>query len=202
MSLIFGSTPATSSSSQPSLFANLGATASSSQPAPSLFSSLNSSQPQQTSRPFSNLGATSQATSQPSLFSNISAKPAASQPQQGGSLFSNAGAASQSIFGSTQPAAANTQGTQQQNVQPGPISDSTTYSAYFTGLLEKNKKHDRPVDDGPGFGEIPSLQLGLGDIAKRVRALGGTGVQASGSKGADSNTCVEYQCIYKITVTK
>ena len=57
---------------------------------------------------------------------------------------------------------------------------------YFNSLLEKNKKRTREVDGGVDLGEIPSLQLGLGDIARRVRELGGSGSQINGRRGADS----------------
>lgn len=62
-------------------------------------------------------------------------------------------------------------------------------SAYFNSLLEKNKKRTR--DEGSsGLGEVPSLQLGLEDIAKRARQLGGLGGQIPGGRGADSKAYV------------
>ena len=57
---------------------------------------------------------------------------------------------------------------------------------YFNSLLEKNKKRTREAEGGAGLGEIPSLQLGLGDIARRVRELGGSGPQINGRGGTDS----------------
>ena len=57
---------------------------------------------------------------------------------------------------------------------------------YFNSLLEKDKKRTREVEGGAGLGEIPSLQLGLGDIARRVRELGGSAPQTNGRRGGDS----------------
>ena len=57
---------------------------------------------------------------------------------------------------------------------------------YFDNLLEKGKKRASAADRETGFGELPSLQLGLGDIAKRARELGGVGTQIHEGAGADS----------------
>lgn len=42
------------------------------------------------------------------------------------------------------------------------------------------------MDGELGFGELPSLQLGLGDIARRARELGGVGAQTHGGATVDS----------------
>lgn len=57
---------------------------------------------------------------------------------------------------------------------------------YFDNLLEKGKKKANGVDAELGFGELPSLQLGLGDIARRARELGGVRTQTRGGATADS----------------
>lgn len=57
---------------------------------------------------------------------------------------------------------------------------------YFDNLLEKGKKKANGADGELGFGELPSLQLGLGDIARRARELGGVGTQTHGGATADS----------------
>lgn len=47
------------------------------------------------------------------------------------------------------------------------------------------------MDGRDGFGELPSLQLGLGDISRRVRELGGAGGaggQAKQARGRDAKT--------------
>ena len=59
--------------------------------------------------------------------------------------------------------------------------------AYFDNLLEKGRKRTRDADGGPGFRDIPSLQLGLGDIAKKVRELGSVGENAHRGKAADAH---------------
>ena len=142
------------------------------------------------------------------MFSNLGT----SQPQQqtsggGGGLFGSATpAGGSSLFGApnnaatTQAAAPSQFAPQQQNNpwgQPGqgqpPQQDGQQQApkapqpAYFDNLLEKGRKrtHDA-TDGGPGFRDMPSLQLGLSDIAKRVREIGGVGAQAQGGRAADS----------------
>ncbi|KAG9590881.1 NIC-domain-containing protein, partial [Aureobasidium melanogenum] len=126
------------------------------------------------------------ATSAPSLFggaSNSTQQPATTAPN----LFGGASAPpSNSLFGSTANAqpSANTQqsvfggnnqalgasaaptGQQEQNARP----------VYFDNLIERNIKRqgaEAGTKTGMGaFGELPTLQLGLGDIQKKVRGLG------------------------------
>lgn len=59
-------------------------------------------------------------------------------------------------------------------------------TAYFNSLLEKNRQRTREGDRGNGLGDIPSLQLGLGDISKRARELGGVNTQAKRDRAADT----------------
>lgn len=200
---VFG-TPASSQPQQAELFGTLGSTtATTSQPQQGgIFGSsggttVTSSQPQQggifgslggptgtSSQPqqggaFGSFGGTNSTTSQPQnpafSFGTLGGSTAtASQPQQPGLSFGTTGA--------------NTNQTQNQQPsgQPAQSNGSTPHSAYFNSLLEKNRKRDRAAaKSDSGFGEVPSLQLGLGDIAKRVRELGGTGVQNLG-RGTDS----------------
>jgi len=168
------------------LFSNLGG-----QQKTDPFPTLGTSQPQQTSssggggllgnssfQPVaSNLfGATNNAaTSQPagaSLF-------APQQPQQQNNSWGQT--AQNNPLGQT------AQGQQQQqDGQQGQARDRTRQPAYFDNLLEKGKKRTHDADGGPGFRDLPSLQLGLGDIAKRVRELGGVGAQTQSGRGADS----------------
>ena len=178
-SFSFLGTPTTSSAttqqSQPSMFPSLGATSTST--------------PQSTGGLFGALPApTAPATKTPSLFSNpvpaSTAPPAqtpsifGTAPQAKGGLFgaapaSTAPATQSSLFGATAPTtqASNGLSTQgQQNAAPEP--DTSIHAGYFNGLLEKGKKRSSPIDAGSMFGEVPSLQLGLGDLAKRVRQLG------------------------------
>lgn len=57
---------------------------------------------------------------------------------------------------------------------------------YFNNLLEKGRKKAQGGDGESGLGDLPSLQLGLGDIARRARELGGVGTQNYGSAAVDS----------------
>ncbi|KAL8867723.1 MAG: hypothetical protein Q9174_005474, partial [Haloplaca sp. 1 TL-2023] len=218
---IFGNNQASSqpqqssSTSAPSIFANLGKQQQPPQPTPgglfqnlgtsqaqpsqpaqsSLFANLGSSQPQQKpSFPTSSLfGGTQPAASQPqqnptfptsSLFGGT--QPAASQQPASTSLFApqqSNNAAGSSLFASQQP---------QQTNQPAQEATQPTaptrlsQPAYFDSLLEKGKKRNRDADGGSGLGQLPELQLGLGDIARRVRDIGGVGTQTPAERAADS----------------
>ena len=203
--------PQQSAAPTTSLFGNIGA----SQPqqpttsTPSLFTNLEKSQPQQTSSLFANLGSTSQPQQQPSFFGNAGGQQA-STSGAGGGILAPAKPAATNFFGtasnaiSTQPADTSlfapqqqqkdsqsgqtAQGQQpQQDRQLGQTgANSASQPAYFDSLLEKGKKRAHDADGGPGFNDLPSLQLGLGEIAKRVRELGGVGMQAQGRRGTDS----------------
>lgn len=113
------------------------------------------------------------------------AQPAKLQPQQ----TQNNSASNQpfglSLLASQQPQ----QQPQNQNgqppeagLQPPPASGpaTTPQPGYFDSLLEKGKKRARVGDGGPAFGELPTLQLGLEDIARRARELGGFPSQEKG----------------------
>lgn len=63
----------------------------------------------------------------------------------------------------------------------------TSQPAYFNNLLEKARKRTHDADGGPGFRDLPSLQLGLGDIAKKVRELGSVGTQTHRGRAVDSS---------------
>jgi len=171
---LFGSLNTSKPPLLPSLSSDPGL--STSQGPRGLFGTVASSEPQQ-SGIFGSLGSTTAATSQPQrrgLFGTLEVPPAASsqpQPQPGGG------------FGSSNT---NQTQTQQQSGQPTQSNGATLHSAYFNSLLEKNRKRDRAAaENESGFGEVPSLQLGLGDIAKRLRELGGTAVPNL-ARGTDS----------------
>lgn len=57
---------------------------------------------------------------------------------------------------------------------------------YFDNLLEKGKKRTNASHGDSGFGDLPSLQLGLGEIARKARELGGVGTQINGGATVDS----------------
>ena len=75
---------------------------------------------------------------------------------------------------------------QLQNGQAAGNATQNTQPAFFNSLLEKGKKRARDGSGGSGSGDLPSLQLGLGDIARRARELGGAGQQAQKAGVADS----------------
>jgi nuclear pore complex protein Nup93 len=74
---------------------------------------------------------------------------------------------------------------QGQNAQLGKsASSSTLQAAYFDQILERGRK--RNTQENGGLGDLPTLQLGLGDIARKVRNLGTGGTTAQHSKANDS----------------
>ncbi|KAL9608922.1 MAG: hypothetical protein Q9167_006262 [Letrouitia subvulpina] len=158
------------------------------QPATSnLFQHVETSQPAQpaTSSLFQSLG-TSQQPQSSSLFG--AAKSTTNQPITGSSsLFAptaSSAAPGASFLATSQPQNQQNQITQdtQQPVAPSRSSQP----AYFDSLLEKGRKRARDPDGRPDFGELPGLQLGLGDIARKVREIGGVGVQTTGDRAADT----------------
>ncbi|MCJ1308804.1 hypothetical protein MMC25_002459 [Agyrium rufum] len=88
-------------------------------------------------------------------------------------------------------------GQSQSQQQQGRAADGANAfgSGYFNSLLEKEKlRNKRPYDAGSGvgsatspFGAVPSLQLGLGDLAKRARQLGTSEKRGFGERGKDSS---------------
>lgn len=209
--------PATSAQSQAaptsSLFGNTSQPQQSSGQTTNLFGSLGASQPQTQSALFSSLGGDQKpnlfGSSQPKqqtgtvgggLFGTGSALQV--QPQQTSSLFGGA----QNNAATTQPAASSLFAPQpqpqQQNNQSGQgaqrqqqqqagqhpqVGQLTSQPAYFDNLLEKGRKRTHDADGGPGFRDLPSLQFGLDDIAKKVRELGSVGMQKHRGKAADSS---------------
>ena len=186
----FGTAPGASSGATPSLFSNLGGGASNAQSGTTqaasggfgggLFSGLG--------------GAKSTATATPSLFAGAGST---SQPpaQTGGfSLFSNqqtaqsttnnvqqtSGLGQSSLFGT---ASTQQQQQPQQQQQQGAASLSQanggpSRSSHFDHLLERGRKRNAGENGTSNFDELPSLQLGLGDIARKVRNLGNGGPSA------------------------
>ncbi len=204
---LFGSlSPSTSQPQQPQgntggLFGNLGTSTSQPQqqqsnaggmfsnlgplpPAPDpsklrgLFAHLETSPPQQ------------QQSTSGGVFGSLGASQAQQQPSTTGGLFGG------SLLGTTQPQNSSLfASSRPQNGQPGQAQqdnqqiESTaggSQPAYFDSLLERGRKRTNGVSDSSGFGELPSLQLGLGDIARKVREMGGIGATAQSRKGTDS----------------
>jgi nuclear pore complex protein Nup93 len=128
-----------------------------------------------TSAPGLSFGGTSTSQLQPSgLFSNPSSQApqqsTTANPQQtgtlGGSFFSTSSAPQQQ---------------QQQQSQQQPTLQSNGVgglSSHFDHLLERGRKRNAGDNGLANFEELPSLQLGLGDIARKVRNLGAGGPSA------------------------
>ncbi|KAF2473206.1 NIC-domain-containing protein [Lindgomyces ingoldianus] len=181
---LFG-TAATSTNPFPSLSASTSGPSGTSQPASSsglggsLFgaSTAKTTAPGTASTTSSLFPAASSQAQTGGLFSTPASKPA--QQSTTANLLSNLGqtaAPGQSSFFST-PA---TQPPQQP--QPGgPLSQTSNVagrSAHFDHLLERGRKRNAGENGLSSFDELPSLQLGLGDIARKVRNLGAGGPSA------------------------
>lgn len=176
---------------------------------PSLFGfpAQQTSQPASSGGLFGSLGAsTSAAPAQPLATGGLfGSKPATgggglfgastTQPTQqstsgmfGQSSSQPAGASS--MFGGGQQQQQQLQGQQQGQAKPegGQLGQSkgpgSLQAAYFDQILERGKK--RNSQDNGGLGDLPSLQLGLGDIARKVRNLGNGGPSAEHAKAGDS----------------
>jgi nuclear pore complex protein Nup93 len=141
---------------------------------------------------FGSLGATSKPAQSGGLFGSLGASTTQAQQSTAGgsSLFGTLGktttqastqaAGTGSLLGNMgQPQAQNQ--TQSTIAQPAVASQS----AYFDQLLERGKK--RNVLEN-GTGDLPSLQLGLGDIARKVRNLGTGGPSAEQAKSKPGDT--------------
>ncbi|KAF1812971.1 putative nuclear pore protein [Eremomyces bilateralis CBS 781.70] len=78
----------------------------------------------------------------------------------------------------------------QQNTQNNQqATGGSSQSAYFDHLLERARKNNK--NNGVSqFGELPNLQLGLADIARKVRDLGTGGPAEAGAPG--TNAYVQY----------
>ena len=166
---LFGGAAASSATSQP-------ATTASSNPFGSLLGSTAASKPAQPSNLFGGLGGTKPGPA--SLFggaqSNAGTNQGNSAPAQPGVFPSLMNPNANSIR-QQGPAASVAQAAQ---------NPEAAHTAYFNSLLEKNKKRARGVEEANGFNEVPSLQLGLGDISKRIRELGSP--QTRRDKAADT----------------
>ncbi|OQU96760.1 hypothetical protein CLAIMM_02793 [Cladophialophora immunda] len=160
----------TSQSSQPFSFPSLNTTAAatpSAAPAGGLFSLGG---PAKTSAPFS-LGTTTTTAPSTGLFGTTAA--AAQQPAPTTSLFGASNtqqpASGTSFFGGTTAAST----TAPQATQPAaPTPQNNRDAAYFSSLLERQKKKPRLWADGTGRqSQLPSLSMDLGDLARRAQEI-------------------------------
>ncbi|KAL8753507.1 MAG: hypothetical protein Q9199_004996, partial [Rusavskia elegans] len=190
-SSIFGSLEnqsSTTASSQPqqsqdsgtgSIFANLQTQLPSQPHQSSLFSAPGTSKPNQPGQTslFQSLGSSQPQQQTSGLFGQP--QPATSQAATS-SLF--APQATTGALGLSQPP----QVQAAHNGQQPPAPVRLSQPAYFDSLLEKGKKRARDADGGTSFNELPGLQLGLSDIARRVREIGGVGTHMPADRAADS----------------
>lgn len=189
---MFGSTPATSA---PSLFGNTstatGATTASpfsfskpaaTTPAPSggLFGTTTTSQP--SGGLFGALGAST--TTQPStgggLFGGLGTSNTSAQPSAGAGLFgstttNNQPVAQTSFFGNAGGnAPTNNSGGVPQQQSDNTAQNQHRESAYFSSLLERQKKKARfsTTEQNGRLAQLPSVNMDLGDLARRAQELG------------------------------
>ena len=174
---LFGNPAASQPQQTSNIFGNLGG-AQSQQPSSLFGTANNQTKPPISGGLFPNLSSTTQAPGtsggSTSLFSNT--QQAATTAQQGASLFApqnttNASKTPGASFLSGQPQALNGSQVQQGLGQSQAATSKISQPAFFDSLLEKGRKRTR-AGDNPGLGQIPSLQLGLGDIGRKARELG------------------------------
>jgi nuclear pore complex protein Nup93 len=200
MSSLFGlpsSGPATSGSTSTGLFGglNLNPTTDAQGKRKSIFDPSTSQNTQ--SAPFAGLNATSSAAPSGGFFSTPSTAPGpapfsipttTSTTTQSGGLFGTAPSAAQqppaalppfgtqntqqpatsSFFGST--AAPNTMAPAGSQPPPGPAQNNGD-AAYFSTLLERQKKKPKLTAENTGRHELPSLSMDLGDLARRAQEI-------------------------------
>ena len=190
-----GGTPLSTSQSQPaqsgsSLFGQTFSKPAQTSIGTNMFGGSNS-QPQQQPQPslFANPTGHSKSSSSGGLFGNLGN----TQSQQAGTT-TGGNQSTAGLFGGKATngdqlpegyVAFGTKSYEKQNQELNGLGNGV-HSGYFSSLLEKGKKRARRADDSSSFGDVPSLQLGLGDIAQRVRALGGVDSPSHGVRNGDS----------------
>lgn len=133
-------------------------------------------------------------TAQPQRPSLFAAAASTSQPQQP-SLFAATNAPQPQVqaqapasFLTTSPAMQPGLAQAQQPQQDPPSQPSTnSQPAYFDSLLEKGRQRADGKNDDAGLEEIPSLQLGLSDISRQARQLGGLRANIQRGNKTDSS---------------
>ena len=123
-----------------------------------------------------------------SIFGALQAQPTAAS---GGSIFGAPQAQSNTASGGDGGAFGSFQQQNQGQSQEQPGQQNAeiikaSQPVYFNNLLEKGRKRAYGADEESALGELPSLQLGLRDIARKARELGGIGTQNYGSAAVDS----------------
>ncbi|KAI9659940.1 MAG: hypothetical protein M1821_001292 [Bathelium mastoideum] len=176
-------------SSQPQQSGGLFGSTSTSQPqqsqptsSTSLFGNQGNNQTAKSSgNPFGSLGPTSQPATQTSNAGSLFGGANTAQAQQ--SQSGNTG----SLFGGS-TATGNTQAqTQQQSTQGPQNTAPPSQPAYFDHLLERGKKRATQDNGAGSLADLPSLQLGLGDIARKVRNLGNGSPSVHQARATDNS---------------
>ncbi|RYO02514.1 Nucleoporin [Alternaria tenuissima] len=200
---LFGATTGASGGTTPSLFGNLGGSTSNAQSsttqAPStgggLFGGLGGAKPAATTTPslFAGAGSTSQpqTQAQPSSFGGLFNKPT-SQATTTNNTQQTSGLGQSSLFGATTTQEQPQQQQQQQGASLSQANAGTGRSAHFDHLLERGRKRNAGENGGNNFDELPSLQLGLGDIARKVRNLGAGGPSADQVQDRSQDRAAHY----------
>lgn len=182
---LFGSNP---TQSQPStnLLGNLGSSQAQQQQGAQAATGMNAGGNSLFGRTGTSNAPAGQTTSAPSLFGGLGTAPTQAQQPTAGGLFGGASGAAPASQPLGQSAA-------QATAQNG-LSQSTnglSQSAYFDHLLERGRKRNRQENGTNQFGDVPSLQLGLGDIARKVQKLSQGGA-APAQHGRDTRAYVLY----------
>lgn len=168
-----------------------------------------------TSGPGLSIGATSTGAAGGgggSLFDRITAtNPAASTSSSGGALFGAAASSQQQSqpptstgpFNSTKPPGQapsqpqstsvfgasilnNNAGGSAQAARDGKQPESAPRAAFFEDLLQRGRKRRDPGADSSQLGQLPSLQLGLGDISNKIKGLGSNKTAQRTNRTGDS----------------
>jgi hypothetical protein len=166
--------PASGTPAPKPLFGNASSTAT-----PSLFSQGASSTPV---APLFGTGAAK------TMAPPFGATPASSQPGATSAPFSNLFQSTTAAQPTTTNPPLNTQQTSAGQPSAFPQSSlfSSSRSAHFDHLLERGRKRNAAENAFGTFDELPSLQLGLGDIARKVRNLGAGGPSADQAQNSNA----------------
>jgi nuclear pore complex protein Nup93 len=181
---LFGTAAPASSAPSTNLFGNLGGSTTTA-PSSGLFGNLGTASSAQSGA--SQTGTTDGVGVNFANASNAQQKPSGTTGMFQPSTAQNASQSTatnplQQTAAGTQPSLfAGGAAPQQQQQAAAPLSQSgapATKNAHFDHLLERGRKRNAGENGLSNFEELPSLQLGLGDIARKVRNLGAGGPSA------------------------
>ncbi|KXX76011.1 Nucleoporin NIC96 [Madurella mycetomatis] len=109
------------------------------------------------------------ATTQSSLFPGLSGTSTTATTQAPGASFLSSTNHIGGGFGNLGNSTSGAQNAAASTNQQAPLSGALPTGALFDSLLQKNKKQ---AEGETALGELPSLQLGLGDLRQRLKKLG------------------------------